>query len=156
MQKLIPTFILALLLSGNSFAFDFDDALGKIKNDAKAGVSLDSIADGIEAQVMKKIEGAEGRIEKKLKSYEEKLGDEVQKGLAQIMQEIEIVKTLKARAERAIMIAKIISAIFSCSIIFLLFLVWRVYRKLTGLYKLMDNVRSYKDIEKRVGALEKA
>ncbi|MBT4989429.1 MAG: hypothetical protein HOM96_02680 [Rickettsiales bacterium] len=157
MKFLILIFSCVFSLTVNSFAFDLEKTLDKLKDDAKGGgISLDSLADDITNKVTKKLEGVEDRVEQKVKSYEEKLDKEIKKGLSEITQEIEIVKTLKARADRAIMIAKIIGTIFSFSFLFLIFLIWRMYRKIKGLYKLMDNVRNYKDIEKRIAALEQS
>ncbi|MDC0857204.1 hypothetical protein OAP83_00655 [Rickettsiales bacterium] len=150
---LLPLIMLSFV---NAYAFDFDKALDKVTKDSKGGLSIDKIADNIEDEVSKRLDKVENKIEKRAKDLESKLTDEVHDKLSDFTEEIESVRNIKAKADRVIFISKIVGSIFSLSFIFLLFMIWRLYRKLTTLYKLMDNVRSYQDIEKRVAALEKS
>ena len=105
-------------------------------------------------QVKEAIARVEDKINGEIDKFDQKINGEIDKVLGEVKSNITYVQALKAKAERYLFYAKIIFAIMTSSILIMLFLVWRAFRKISGLYKLLDNVRSYKEIEKRVAALE--
>ncbi len=149
-------FPLIMLSFVNAYAFDLDKALDKVKQDTEKGFSIDKITKNIEKDIKNRLDQVEKQVENKAKAVEDKLTKDVKATLTDFKSDIEVIQTVRAKADRVILISKIVGSVFSLSFIFLLFMIWRLYRKLTTLYKLMDNVRNYKDIEKRVAALEKA
>ena len=58
------------------------------------------------------------------------------------------------RADTILLLAKLFIALLSCSSIAIAFLIWRAYKRISNLYKFVDNVRGLKDFEKRLVALE--
>ncbi len=166
MKKLIIALCLSLTAT-TVLAFSLDDALSKLGDNAKEDlknegkVSLNGLADGVKDEANKKIAEIEERINGKIEQYEEKINGEIDGVVSDVKGKIAEVEAIKNKAEALIENAKtiisfvkIFLAILSFSTLAIIFFIWKAYRRISNLYKLLDNVRSYKDIEQRVAALE--
>ena len=149
-------FIIFLLAFSNANAFNLGDALNKLEDkvteksdDGKVTLKIpgenlfDNLSDDIKKIAQEKINKLENKIN-------DKISEEMQ-GLEKI--KIKAKATIK-KAEKLIFFSKLAFIIFSSSILLLLLIIYRLSKKLKNLYNLMDNIRSYKDIEKRVSKLE--
>jgi len=163
MKKLILSLILTISLT-SAFAFNLDDALDKLEDNAKASVqnsakkegkvSLSSLTDGIKNEADNKIAELEERINDRIEYYDNKIDSEVDKAIGDVRKNIDELESIKNKAYGLIKFVKIFLSILSFSTILILFLVWRAFKRIKNLYKLLDNIRSYKDIEARIKALE--
>ncbi|MBL6785871.1 MAG: hypothetical protein ISQ32_06175 [Rickettsiales bacterium] len=148
----------------NLYAFDIDDALEKVTKDSKNILSLNKLEndlktkiDGFEKNIDSKISLYETKaksLENKAKEFESKIDDKITKSLKEIEGEILVVANLRKETEKIIFYSKIIAAIFCFSFLFIILSIWRFYRKLSNIYKLIENIKNYKEIEERLAKLE--
>ena len=142
--------ILFLFLISNSYAFSLSDALDKIEDQAKekvkkdGAVSLDNLIDTIKKEANDKIVEIEEKVNGQIDSVSDK-----------VKASIEDFENIKDKSEFYLLLFKIVSAIFSCSIILIIFFIFKLYRRLNRLLQLFENIKNYKDIEKRLTNLEK-
>lgn len=142
--------ILFLLIISNSYAFSLSEALGKIEDQAKekvkkdGAVSLDNLIDSIKKEANDKIVEIEEKVNGQIDSVSDK-----------VKASIEDFENIKDKSEFYLLLFKIVSAIFSCSIILIIFFIFKLYRRLNRLLQLFENIKNYKDIEKRLTNLEK-
>ena len=69
---------------------------------------------------------------------------------------VSTMQKIKANAESYIRIAKIVFGVLTSGILALIFIMWRIWRNIVTMKKVVKNVASYDDIEKRLKAVEKA
>jgi hypothetical protein len=157
------------LFSLNSYAFDLNKALdaldastdesGKISIKAPSGVGK-GLTKGLEGNIKKEVDKVLKKYEKqlndKVKKIEDKINKEIDSSLGDVKGLINEAKSIRAKAYNLIKLAKIAMAVISFSFLAGLFFIWRAFKRIKGLYKILENVKSYKDIEKRVAGLEKA
>lgn len=136
--------------STNAFAFDLGSVIdGAGKKSAKS----------INKNVNKKIDKVVKKFEGKIDGYKKEMDAEVKKYKDQIKEAEAVlhqVKNIRANADSYIRIAKIVLAILSSGILLLIFVMWRIWRNIITMKKIIKNVASYEDIEKRLKAVEKA
>ena len=136
-MKIFIVMLLTFAVSSfNASAFDIKDLRSIAKG---ADKSLDKKIDKIITKVEKK-------IDKKVAKYEKKI--------AEVENSFDRIKDLKNKAEFYLKIAKIVIAILSSGILLLIFVVWRVWSNVSGMRRVIENVANYKDVEKRLQALE--
>ncbi|MBT4878972.1 MAG: hypothetical protein HON42_04040 [Alphaproteobacteria bacterium] len=166
MRKIILT--LSFFLTINiSFAFNLDDALEKLEDNAKVqmdkslennkgvSISLDSLAKDLKGEAVSKLDALEQRVNSKIDAYDEKITLEINNAANQIEAKIAELEEIKKRANKVITLVQIFLAILSFSTIALIYFIWRAYRKINRLYNMLDNVYSYKDLNARLTTLEK-
>jgi hypothetical protein len=128
MIRISAIFLSLFLISSNAFSFD----LGKVLNNPEK--ALGKSIDGKLDKVVKKLEG---KLDGQVSKYKKQIDAEKQD---------KAVSYIKA--------AKIILAILSSGILILLFFMWRIYRNVASLKKVIKNVTNYDDINKRLKAVE--
>lgn len=166
MRKIILT--LSFILTINiSFAFNLDDALKKLEDNAKVqmdkslennkgvSISLDSLAKDLKGEAVSKLDALEQRVNSKIDAYDEKITLEINNTANQIEAKIVELEEIKKRANKIITLVQIFLAILSFITIALIYFIWRAYRKINRLYNMLDNVYSYKDLNARLTTLEK-
>ena len=166
MRKIILT--LSFILTINiSFAFNLDDALEKLEDNAKVqmdkslennkgvSISLDSLAKDLKGEAVSKLDALEQRVNSKIDAYDEKITLEINNAANQIEAKIAELEEIKKRANKVITLVQIFLAILSFATIALIYFIWRAYRKINRLYNMLDNVYSYKDLNARLTTLEK-
>ena len=166
MRKIILTLSFILTIN-TSFAFNLDDALEKLEDNAKVqmdkslennkgvSISLDSLAKDLKGEAVSKLDALEQRVNSKIDAYDEKITLEINNAANQIEAKIAELEELKKRANKVITLVQIFLAILSFSTIALIYFIWRAYRKINRLYNMLDNVYSYKDLNARLTTLEK-
>lgn len=142
MKTLFYGFFLCLVLFGNAFAIN----LGGILKEVEKGSSK-SISKSLDKKVDKVINKVEKKIDQKVAKYEKKI--------AEVEESFDKIKNLRDKAEYYLKIAKIVIAALSSGALVLIFTMWRIWKNVVGMRKVVENVANYKDIEKRLQALEK-
>lgn len=138
MKTLFFGLLLSLALIGNVFAIDLGGMLKEVeKNSSKS----------INKKIDKVIEKVEKKIDKKVAKYEKKI--------AEVEESFDKIKNLRDKAEYYLKIAKIAIAVLSSGVLVLIFTMWRIWKNVVGMRKVIENVANYKDIEKRLQTLEK-
>lgn len=143
-------FISLTLFASNAFAFNLKDVV----NDAG-----DKSAKSINENVNKEIEKVVTKFEGKIDGYKKEMDAEVKKYKDQIKEAeavLEKMKNIRANADYYIKIAKIILGVLSSGILLLIFVMWRIWRNIVTMKKVVKNVASYNEIETRLKAVEKA
>ncbi len=137
-MKRILIVLFLVCFSGNAYALN----LGELLNDVEKGANqnLDKKVDKIIQKIEKKIDGKVEKYEAKIKEVE-------------VM--IDEVNHIRANASSYIRTAKIVLAVLSSGILALIFVMWRIWRNIVTMRKIIKNVANYDDIEKRLKALEK-
>ena len=149
-MKKIITFIFLFSFATNAYAFDLGGLVGDVgKESAKA------VNKNVNDQVDKVVK----RFEDKIDGYKKELDAEVGKYKAQLKEvetTINKIKQLRQNAERYMKMAKIVFAVLTSGIVALIFVMWRIWRNIVNMRKIVKNVTNYDDIEKRLKAVEKA
>lgn len=150
MKKIITTVIFLVFLSNSAFAFDLGGIVGNVGKE-----SANAVNKNINDQVDKVVK----KFEDKIDGYKKEIDAEVDKYKAQIKEAeamIDKIKQIRANAERYIRMVKIVIAVLGSGIFALLFVMWRIWRNIVNMKKVIRNVTNYDDIEKRLKAVEKA
>ena len=137
------------LFSSNVYAINLGNVLKDVSKD-----STKSINDNLDKKIDKVVEKFEGKID----GYKAEMDKEIAKYKEQIKEAedaLNKIKHIKDNAEFYIGKAKMILAILSSGILALLFVMWRIWRNIVTMKKVIKNVASYSDIEKRLKAVEK-
>lgn len=137
MKALFFGLLLSLALVGNVFAIDLGGMLKEVEKNSSRSVNK---------KIDKVIEKVEKKIDKKVAKYEKKI--------AEAEKSFDKIKNLRDKAEYYLKIAKIAIAVLSSGVLVLIFTMWRIWKNVVGMRKLIENVANYKDIEKRLQALE--
>ena len=149
-MKKIITAIFLLGFSTNAFAFNLGGLVGDVGKE-----SVKEINKNVNGQVDKVVK----QFEQKIDGYKKEIDAEVDKYKAQI-KEVEVmiakIKEIRANAERYIKIVKIVIGVLGSGILALIFVMWRIWRNIVNMRKIVKNVTNYDDIEKRLRAVEKA
>ena len=98
------------------------------------------------------------KIDKVVKKFEDKVDGKIKKYEAKIKKaedNLERLDGIRKNAESYIFVAKIILGVLSSGILALIFVMWRIWRNIVNMRKIVQNVTNYGDVEKRLGALEK-
>lgn len=149
-MKTVIAVIFFTLFANSALAFDlgaFVDSAGK--DPVK---SLNKNINGKVDEVVKKFEG-------RIDGYKKEMDGELKKYKDQLKEAEAMVSTMqkiKANAESYIRIAKIVFGVLTSGILALIFIMWRIWRNIVTMKKVVKNVASYEDIEKRLKAVEKA
>ena len=118
MRKIILT--LSFFLTINiSFAFNLDDALEKLEDNAKVqmdkslennkgvSISLDSLAKDLKGEAVSKLDALEQRVNSKIDAYDEKITLEINNAANQIEAKIAELEEIKKRANKVITLVQI-------------------------------------------------
>jgi len=149
-MKIITALIFFTLFANSASAFDIG---GLVSNVGKE--SAKEINKNIDGQVDKVVK----KFEKKIDNYKKEIDTEVQKYKDQIKEAevmIDQIKKIKANAKRYLNIVKIVIGILSSGILVLIFVMWRIWRNVVTMRKVVKNVTNYDDFDKRLKAVEKA
>jgi predicted PurR-regulated permease PerM len=148
MIRISAIFLSLFLISSNAFSFD----LGKVLNNPEKalGKSIDGKLDKVVKKLEGKLDGQVSKYKKQIDAEKQK----IQKIIAETEASINQIKTIRDKAVSYIKAAKIILAILSSGILILLFFMWRIYRNVASLKKVIKNVTNYDDINKRLKAVE--
>ena len=141
-MKIFLTFLTALFISSNASAINFSDSLKSISKDSTKKIT----------------KNLEKKMDKIVKKYEGEIKDEVEKYKKEVknaQKSLEKLKGIKDKAESYIRIAKIVVAALSSGILVLLFIIWRIWRNVVNMRRLVQNASNYKEFDKRLKALEK-
>lgn len=148
MKKVILVLVM-FLFSSNAFAINFKDSLKQISNGSSKEINKN---------LDKKINSVLKGFEDKVDGYKKELDSEIAKYKEQIKEaeaSLNKLKNLKARAEGYIKMAKIVIAVLSSGILVLIFIMWRIWRNVVTMKKVIKNVASYNEIEARLKKVEK-
>jgi ElaB/YqjD/DUF883 family membrane-anchored ribosome-binding protein len=149
-MKNFITIISLTLFASNAYALNIGSIVdGAGKESTKA----------INENVNKKIDQVVDKFEKKIDGYKAEMDAEINKYKDQIKEAeaaINKIKQIRANAESYIKTAKIILGLLSSGILALIFIMWRIWRNIVTMKKVIKNVASYDDIEKRLKAVEKS
>lgn len=148
---------IVVLLCNPAFSFSLDDALEKLNGDKIKvnGKSIDKVTDSLKGEADKKIAEIEQKINNKINKIDDKINNEVNTVISDVKKNIAELEVIKSKAYILIKFIKIFLAILSSSLVIVVFFVYRAFMKINGLKKVIDNVANYKDIEKRLSAIEK-
>ncbi len=142
MKKIIVISTLLSFVCGAAHAINLDSVL----RDVKSG-STKNISKNFDKKIDKVITKVEKKIDQKLAKYEKKI--------AAAEKSFDKIKNLRDKAEYYLKIAKIAIAVLSSGVLVLIFTMWRIWKNVVGMRKVIENVANYKDIEKRLQTLEK-
>jgi len=148
-MKNIIAVILFTLFASNALAFDLGALVGNVGKDS---------AKSINANVNNQIDKVVKKFENKIDGYKDEMDGEIKKYKDQIKEAeavITKIQQLRANADSYIRIAKIVMGVLTSGILILLFIIWRIWRNVVTMKKVIKNVASYSDIEKRLKTLEK-
>ena len=137
-MKNLLTILFLTFFASNTFALNLGDLLEDVGK--KSNKSLDKKIDKIVSKF-------EGKVDGKIKKYEAKIKD--------AEEAMDKINHIRANAEKYIRTVKIILAVLSSGILVLLFVLWRIWRNIVNMRKIVQNVTNYDDVEKRLKALEK-
>jgi ribosome-associated translation inhibitor RaiA len=141
-MKNFITIISLTLFASNAYALNIGSIVdGAGKESTKA----------INENVNKKIDQVVDKFEKKIDGYKAEMDAEINKYKDQIKEAeaaINKIKQIRANAESYIKTAKIILGLLSSGILALIFIMWRIWRNIVTMKKVIKNVASYDDIEK--------
>ena len=148
MIKISAIFLSLFLISNNAFSFD----LGKVLKDPSKSIekSVNGKLDKVVKKLEDKLDGEVSKYKKKIDSKTKKIENIIAETEASINQ----IKDIKNKAAGYIKLVKIILAILSSGILILLFIMWKIYRNVVNLKKVVKNVTNYDDINKRLKAVE--
>lgn len=167
-MKNIITIAFLTIFASNAFAFDLGDVVKKT-----GAKSTKSINDNVNKEIGKTVKKFEKKVdgykkdldsqvnkfEKKVDGYKEEFDAEVNKYKDKIKEAeaaLNKIQQIRANADRYIMIAKMIIGFLSFGILSLIFVMWRIWRNIVTMKKVIKNVANYDNIEKRLKAVEKA
>ncbi len=163
-----------LLFSSNAYAINLDDALNKLKehsekeiDDKKEGVKQ-NVEDKKKIDLLNKIKDYKNNpvnLESIIGNKLQKQADKVLEKVNNTIKEVEDIKEqaegyityakdLKAKAEKYLAYWKIVALAVSSTLFVFFVLIIRIFFRIKNLYKFLENIRSYKDIEARVAKLE--
>lgn len=148
MKKLI-LIAFFILFTGNAYAISFGDVLKDAGKDSQK-----SLNKSLDKKIDKVVKKFEDKVDDKVKKYEEKIA-KYEDRIKEVEDSFNKIKRLKDNAEFYIGKAKLIMAILSSGILALLFVMWRIWRNIVTMKRVIKNVASYDDIEKRLKAVEK-
>ncbi|MBL6664704.1 MAG: hypothetical protein ISQ34_02540 [Rickettsiales bacterium] len=149
-MKKIITCVFLLSFATHAFAFNLG---GLVDNIGKE--SADAVNKNINGQVDKVVK----KFEDKIDGYKKEIDAEVDKYKKQIKEAeamINKIKEIRANADRYIRNVKIVIGVLGSGIFALIFVMWRIWRNMVNMRKIITNVTNYDDIEKRLKAVEKA
>jgi hypothetical protein len=147
MKNIFLTVFLTFFIS-NVYAINLGDVLKDVGRGS--GKSINKKLDKKIDKVVKKFEG-------KIDIYKVEMDSEIKKYKAQIKEAedtLNKIKDIKDSAEFYISKARLILGILSSGILALLFVMWRIWRNILTMKKVIKNVANYDDIEKRLNILE--
>ena len=150
-MRVIIITISFLLFASNSFAIDLAKTLNKIGN---GGDPVKEVSGNINKKLDKVVKKFEGKID----GYEKEINGEINKYKEKVKEAesyLNKIKEIKNKANYYINLAKIVIAVLSSGIVVLLFMMWRIWRNVVGLKKVIRNVTNYDDINKRLEKVEK-
>lgn len=148
MKKSLLTVFIFLLSVNHASAFNLGDSLKESTKGINKNVN--GKVDEIVKKVEKKLDGEVAQYKKKIDAETKKIQDIVK----ETEDSINKIKSIKAKAESYIQTAKIIIAALSGGIIALIFVMWRIYRNVINLRKIINNVANYDDINARLLKVE--
>ncbi len=152
-MKKIFFIIFITIFASNSYAVNLNDALKEIGN----GSSKQAVK-GLEEKIDKIVDKYDGQLQGEVKKYQEKIEKEEKKVMAMIKEAEDAVnklKEIKSKAYHYINLAKMILAALSSGILVLIFVMWRIWRNIVNMKKLIRNVSNYEDFDKRLKKIEK-
>jgi len=147
----------------NSHAFDLDKELNKVVDTKKSGNAANVPGlDNMKKEIIKTVEEELNKniapIKEEVSKYKSKI-DAEQKKIENIISEAQNdnnkIRDIKNNINHYFNITKTIIAILSCSIVALLFFLWRIWRNVVNFRRIIQNVTNYDDIEKRLKHAEK-
>jgi hypothetical protein len=148
-MKIILTTLTFLLLASNSYALNLGDSLKQVAGDQ--GKQINETLD-------KKLDKVVKDYEEKVDSYKKEVDGEIAKYKAQVKEAedaINKLKDIKAKAGYYINLVKTILALLSSGILVLIFVMWRIWRNIVNMKKLLRNVTNYDDFNERLKKVEK-
>ena len=113
----------------------------------RATKELDKVKEELQTKVQNEIERVKGKIESEVAQIENIIN--------KVKDEIKRVEEIKAKAARYILYAKIVIGFLASGVIFLLFMVWRMWRNIVTLRRALTAAVNYKDIKEQISNLEK-
>jgi gas vesicle protein len=164
MKNFLNLFAISFLLFSftSANAFDLDKQLNKIVDTKKSGVADVAGLDQMKKEIIKTLQDNLDKniapIKEEVNKYKSKI-DAEQKKIENIINEaqadINKIRDIRNNIDHYFNIAKTIIAFLSCSIVVLLFFLWRIWRNVVNFRKIIQNVTNYDDIEKRLKLAEK-
>lgn len=152
MKKILVLISVFSLLSTGAFAFDLKGALKDQTKEIGKGVG-NSVEGKIDASIKKLEDNLNGQIaeyKQKIDAEEKKIRDVIK----ETEDSINKIKEIKNKAAGYIRMVKIVLALLSSGILVLIFVMWRIYRNVITLRKVIKNVANYDDINSRLKKVE--
>jgi uncharacterized coiled-coil DUF342 family protein len=153
---LATTFWLTFIHS--SYAINLGQAIEEIAQ----GSNGKNLSSGIEKKIVDKLDGKINKITSKIEGqvnqYRNKIDKETKKitdAIDEVQGYLDQARSLKAKADRYLMIAKIIIALLACGIIAVLFFMWKMWRNISAIKNSIKATVNYDEIKKRIDELEK-
>lgn len=149
-MKIFLTILTFVFFTTNSYALNLGDSLKKITG-GEQGKQVNDALGG-------KLDKVINENQDKINSYTKQLDEEIAKIKAQAKEAedaINKLKEIKTKAGYYIGLIKTILALLSSGIIILIFVMWRIWRNVVNMKKLLKNVTHYDDFDQRLKRLEK-
>jgi hypothetical protein len=160
-MKKFLTCAFLVFFANNAFAINLGDVVKEVGGGSGGNVTkklddkIDKVVGKFEGKLEKYEEEARGEIDK----YKQKIEAEEKKVTGMIKEaqdSVNKLKEIKANAYHYINIAKIVLAVLSSGILILIFVMWRIWKNIVNMKKIIRNVTNYDDVNKRLQAVEKA